>query len=142
MIEHTYTVEGRGRFPFDMLRRDGSTYYTTRNKDTAEIENKLRRVTLSATNERALWEPLIARWESFGWKVVEVNGKARWQDFASSRPTADSPEYHQAFDAMLAALKTAEVVAEELCQGQDPANQCWVSLQEIKDAIAKAEGRS
>ncbi|TIN82200.1 hypothetical protein [Mesorhizobium sp.] len=42
---------------------------------------------------------------------------------------------------MLSALKSAEIATQELCYGQDPANQCWVTLQEIRDAIAKAEGR-
>lgn len=42
---------------------------------------------------------------------------------------------------MLAALRSAELAVEELCHGQDPANQCWVILAEIRAAIAKAEGR-
>lgn len=42
---------------------------------------------------------------------------------------------------MLAALKSAEIASQELCYDQDPANQCWVTLKEIRDAIAMAEGR-
>lgn len=43
------------------------------------------------------------------------------------------------FKEMLAALKQAELTTAQLCQGQDPANQCWVALSEIRVAIAKAE---
>lgn len=39
---------------------------------------------------------------------------------------------------MLAALRSAELAVEELCQGQDNANQCWVVLREIRDAIQLA----
>lgn len=43
---------------------------------------------------------------------------------------------------MLAALLSAEMACAELCQGQDPGNQCWITLAEVRAAIAKAEGRS
>jgi hypothetical protein len=42
---------------------------------------------------------------------------------------------------MLAALRSAEIAVEQLCQDQDPANQCWVILGEVRAAITKAEGR-
>jgi hypothetical protein len=40
----------------------------------------------------------------------------------------------------LAALLVAELASEELCQGQDPANECWITLATIRAAIAKAKG--
>ena len=39
---------------------------------------------------------------------------------------------------MLAALLSAEVACAELCQGQDPKNQCWVVLDEVRAVITKA----
>jgi hypothetical protein len=41
---------------------------------------------------------------------------------------------------MLEALRAAEIASEELCQGQDAANECWNTLRTIRAAIAKAEG--
>ena len=32
---------------------------------------------------------------------------------------------------MADALASAEIAVEELCQGQDPANECWVTLAAI-----------
>ena len=43
---------------------------------------------------------------------------------------------------MYAALLVAELASEELCQGQDPANECWVTLATIRAAIAKARGEA
>jgi Na+-transporting NADH:ubiquinone oxidoreductase subunit NqrF len=45
-------------------------------------------------------------------------------------------------EEMLAALKSAELVVEEACHGQDPDNQCWVVLSEVREAIAKTERAS
>ena len=42
-------------------------------------------------------------------------------------------------DEMLAALREAESAVLELCNGQDPANQCWVTLANIRRAIRLAE---
>ena len=39
---------------------------------------------------------------------------------------------------MLDALRQAECAVEELCQGQDPANQCWTILALVRETIAKA----
>ena len=40
---------------------------------------------------------------------------------------------------MLAALMSAECAAQELCNGQDKANECWNTLATIRSAIAKAK---
>jgi len=34
------------------------------------------------------------------------------------------------------------LASEELCQGQDPANECWVTLATIRAALAKARGEA
>lgn len=39
---------------------------------------------------------------------------------------------------MFAALISAEIASMQLCIGQDPANQCWVVLAEIRAALSKA----
>lgn len=44
----------------------------------------------------------------------------------------------QLITQMREALLSAEIAVAELCQGQDPANQCWVTLQEVRDAIRAA----
>lgn len=50
-------------------------------------------------------------------------------------------EHNEAIADLVAALKSAETAVEQLCWGQDHANQCWFTLAEIRAAIAKAEGR-
>jgi hypothetical protein len=68
-----YTVEGRGEFPVDMLRKEFARPFSE--EDRIKIEatiadglkpREIRRVTL-VTRER---ETLDGRWESFGWRVV------------------------------------------------------------------------
>lgn len=41
-----------------------------------------------------------------------------------------------AVDAKNEVLAVAESAVQELCNDQDPDNQCWVTLQEIKEARA------
>jgi hypothetical protein len=67
-------------------------------------------------------------------RIAEVDGADADEMAANTWLIAAAPD-------MLAALKSAEIASQELCYDQDPANQCWVTLQEIRDAIAKAEGR-
>lgn len=67
---HTFTVEGRGEFPEDMLRYDECAplnYADTR----AMKQRGLRMVTLTGRKHT----PTFARWESFGWKVVAVGNR-------------------------------------------------------------------
>jgi len=54
--------------------------------------------------------------------------------YANARLIAAAPDMHEA-------LKVAEIASEELCQGQDPANECWNTLRMIRAALAKAEGK-
>ena len=81
--ERLYVVEGRGAFPLDMLRYDSSTPTTAQDGDLAREGLRRRRVALTTCDRRA---PTIRRWESFAWRVVEVEGKPprrRW-----TRPAA------------------------------------------------------
>lgn len=74
--ECRFVVEGRGSFPLDMLRRDECFPAST--ADAVRLDQTLpsgprRKVTLVHRCARRWWEPTAGRWESFGWKVVEVN---------------------------------------------------------------------
>lgn len=70
---YTFTVEGRGPFPIDMLRYD-SCWPQSEGSDSYEIDishqprragQREHRVTLCG-----ITEPTAARWESFGYAVV------------------------------------------------------------------------
>jgi hypothetical protein len=76
MVTHTnmieFTVEGSGRFPVDMLRYDRATPSTyadfvavTREWVPTRLREKYR-VRLQAESG-----PTEARWESFGWRVLD-----------------------------------------------------------------------
>lgn len=69
----TFTVEGRGEFPMDMLRRDrcDAADEASRTALEATYDNGGdigRRCVTLATDERLITED---RWRSFGWPVVE-----------------------------------------------------------------------
>lgn len=70
---YTFTVEGSGLFPFDMLRYDYCWPYSE-GHDSPKIaahpctsDAGLRRVVLQTQN--AL-DPTVGRWESFGWRFI------------------------------------------------------------------------
>lgn len=72
-VHSTFTVVGRGEFPFDMLRYDacwpktgddaGAMHY---DNVTREGIREVRRVTLCSDGRGA---PTFGRWSSFGWSV-------------------------------------------------------------------------
>lgn len=69
----TFTVVGRGAFPFDMLRYDACWPYASPDAGAIHYDNlthegirEIRRVTL-ATHGRGV--PTLGRWSSFGWSV-------------------------------------------------------------------------
>lgn len=57
---HHYEVEGNGVFPYDMLRYDRA-FLLSDDRDTS----RQRRVPVAG-----LTRPTIARWNSFGWRVI------------------------------------------------------------------------
>jgi len=64
----TYNVEGRGLFPFDMLRYDAA--WPAASRDAAYIDGREQRKIGLAS-----WQgPTIERWASFGWRVASING--------------------------------------------------------------------
>ena len=79
-----YTVEGRWPFPTDMLRRDGAKPASVYEAGLIEGLSgdmgpddrcALRRIHLISEDVRGA--PLTARWESFGWRVVECDDDLR-----------------------------------------------------------------
>ena len=67
-----YTVAGTGAFPIDMLRYDAA--YPARPEDALSIartyQEQGREIQVTLCSRRA---PTVARWESFGWHLVEVD---------------------------------------------------------------------
>jgi len=71
---YEFTVEGKGEFAFDMLRRD-RCWPKTETTDSVNIApyhrsalyKELRQVTLVG-----LSPPTEGRWESFGWRVIST----------------------------------------------------------------------
>lgn len=72
----TFVVEGVGHFSIDMLRHDCA--WPQQSVDAGMIENtplvpQRYRVTLDCV---ATGGPCLLRWNSFGWRVIEINGRA------------------------------------------------------------------
>jgi hypothetical protein len=69
-----YCVEGKGEFPRDMLRREGSQFLTALDETNAGIgyHAETRRVMLAVHNVRT-FTPNVERWKSFGWQVVPLD---------------------------------------------------------------------
>ena len=74
-----FTVEGDRPFPVDMLRYDHC--YPAHEADSAEITNshrpatikpKMRKVNLRQWRFERGRLPQIGRWESFGWRVIDL----------------------------------------------------------------------
>lgn len=69
-----YNVEGKGAFPLDMLRYDlcwpataGGAQQISRSIDGLSTDLRLERTIMI----KGLKPPTVARWASFGWKVLE-----------------------------------------------------------------------
>lgn len=66
----TYSVQGRGYFPTDMLRYDYAVAANTEAQlliDAPTVEERLGARVVGLVGEVA---PTVARWASFGWQVV------------------------------------------------------------------------
>ena len=68
----SFTVEGSGMFPVDMLRYDACWPATTEDVIHMALgspiaRSKQRRVALFTNAQN---RPTVGRWESFGWKIV------------------------------------------------------------------------
>lgn len=65
-FETTFSVTGRGEFPHDMFRYDNCWPYSI--SDAARVPGTDRRTIKLQTCQ--LNSPTVARWDSFGWKVL------------------------------------------------------------------------
>lgn len=69
---YTFTVEGAGEFPYDMLRYDACWPYSE-GHDSGKLSrlgvagHERRRVVLQSAQEHG---PQPARWQSFGWRFI------------------------------------------------------------------------
>jgi hypothetical protein len=66
---HRFMVKGDGYFPYDMLRYDACWPSTSDDVINLGLGEK-RKVTLTTIGNKDR-KPTFARWESFGWKVIE-----------------------------------------------------------------------
>ena len=77
--EYTITVSGVGPFPLDMLRYDGC--FPDTSVDVEKIRGSFNILGPNKWSIRVVkisqqkWEPTTKRWESFGWKVININLK-------------------------------------------------------------------
>jgi hypothetical protein len=77
MREYRFTVEGKGSFPFDMLRYDScwpiapEDAMQMEEPDTRQRFGELRRVELAHRADHGGWRATDGRWASFMWNVVE-----------------------------------------------------------------------
>jgi hypothetical protein len=138
-----FTVEGPGEFPIDMLRFDVCGFAAPADEEAAgkgyrdpDFQGARRKVTLLSTSLNLHNKPTVGRWESFGWKVINVGrvfqSAAAYRDFQSlqedrsdaapNRPgilnaTATAAPYHEdpQADELAVAYRTALVAG---CRGQ------------------------
>lgn len=71
-----YTVEGSFDFPIDMLRYDQS--WPLHESESVLIENSINErhpVGRTTIKLSCIGQPEPDRWRSFGWQVIEINGK-------------------------------------------------------------------
>ncbi len=71
---HTFTVEGKGHFPIDMLRYDEC--FPNDQNSAAAIANSQWgdgnvKIHLAAWQPKR-WKPTEKRWESFLWKIIQT----------------------------------------------------------------------
>jgi hypothetical protein len=77
---YRYTVQGRWPFPTDMLRRDRSEAASMHDEEAIKaLSDPLVCHLDGVVRIRLVGEelPYFARWESFGWKVVNGDEKVR-----------------------------------------------------------------
>ena len=72
----SFTVEGFGAFPTDMLRYDNAFPHSESDSSDVDAHNH-RTVQLVAIHDSRAWRPTYRRWESFGWKVIECEEAAK-----------------------------------------------------------------
>lgn len=133
----TFTVEGAGEFPFDMLRYD-SCWPKRGSHDSGKLSqhysDERRRVVLVTCDGAA---PTPARWESFGWRYVG-DGELRIDD-AQPLLTLDAikKETMRIFnaDGVISAVRFYRAAIYRNGAGRDPGLKTSIDL--IRDKWAK-----
>jgi hypothetical protein len=124
--ETSYVVSGRGPFPVDMLRRDGSRASTP--EDQAKID-KLADGYASELVEISLvgprW-PNTERWKSFGWLAVRVEG----YDGRPGRVRGFTEELEPPRNSALAAQQLYEAYVRGMGQAGVGIEESWDVLDE------------
>lgn len=77
------------------------------------------------------WEPIATLGDVF--KDLKPNSAAQKRILADAHLIAAGP-------TMYDALLEAECAVDQLCHGQHPENQCWVTLANIRTALSAARG--
>lgn len=67
-----------------------------------------------------------------GWYIATIE-RVGGQEDANARLIAAAPD-------LLEALQRAEIAVAELCQDQNPANECWNILREVRTALSRVSG--
>lgn len=101
--DRTFAVRGAGEFPRDMLRYDECAFASPQDEDQAGVGyvSGKRTVSLVLTDAKRSWlKPTVARWDSFGWKVL--SGSPGAEIYAAAERRA-SPEPKD-IDAMAVAF--------------------------------------
>lgn len=69
--EHTYTVDGDGVFPLEMLWLDRAVPASAGDAESISAPGAgRRRVSLRHYSETPRWMPEFMRWRGLGWRVV------------------------------------------------------------------------
>ena len=72
---HSFSVNGGGYFPTDMLRYDRCSPSTQTDVEKMDDRQNHRTVEL-ITRDTKDWSPTADRWRSFGWEVITHTKRA------------------------------------------------------------------
>lgn len=68
---HTFTVEGGGSFPYDMLRYDECFPAAESESGLMQSHETKHRIIQLRAWQSSWWTPTDARWDSFNWVVAD-----------------------------------------------------------------------
>lgn len=140
--EFTFTVEGYGRFPVDMLRYDACWPKSEGRDSTAmngDHDSERRRVVLVTAREHS---PTPGRWESFGWRYIGEGEQREMElpDFAGEPELSEADlkkrtmEIHATL-GLIPAVKFYRAARWRGGTGRDPGLKDSIDL--IRDEWAK-----
>lgn len=130
---YTFTVEGGGDFPFDMLRYDACWPYSE-GYDSTALAVGSGRVVLQSTKESG---PTPARWASFGWRVIGMGEQRESPSEFTMSPAEIKKETMRIHDAegVIPAVKFYRAALYRNGKGTDPGLKASCDL--IRDVWSK-----